>query len=481
MRPCRALLLSAFALGALPVARCQTDYHALAHDIFKQLIEINSTDSVGSVTAAAEAMRQRLLAAGFLEKDLQLLGPNERKQNLVVRLHGASSADAKKPILFIGHLDVVEARRTDWTTDPFQFIEKDGYYYGRGTQDMKDNDAIMVTTFIRLKQEGYRPDRDLILALTADEEGGASNGVDWLLKNHRELIDAAYVLNTDGGGVGMQHGRPVVMEVNATEKLYGDFELSATNPGGHSSLPTRNNAIYHVADALGRLEAYSFPLELNAITRAYIEQMSPRIGGQIGADLKAILATPPDPEALARLSANPLYNATLRTTCVATMLEGGHARNALPAKVTANVNCRILPGHSREEVRLKLVQIFQDPAITVRYVADNGVITDQAPTSMPLPPAAIPPDVMGALQKLTEAMWPGIPVIPTMDIGASDGVITSAAGLPTYEFSGVALDEDDIRAHGRDERLPVASFTRGTDFYYRFVKSLTGGSHSGAP
>jgi acetylornithine deacetylase/succinyl-diaminopimelate desuccinylase-like protein len=466
------LLVAALTLGSTLTGLAQTDYQALAHSIFKQLIEINSTDSVGSVTAAAKAMRQRFLDAGFTESDLQLLGPNDRKQNLVVRLHGTG---AKKPILFIGHLDVVEANRSDWTTDPFQFLEKDGFYYGRGTQDMKDNDAIMVTTFIHLKQEGYKPDRDLILALTADEEGGASNGVDWLLKHRRDLIEAAYVLNTDGGGVEMQHGKPVVMEVNATEKLYGDYELTATNPGGHSSLPTRDNSIYHIADALSRLEQYSFPFELNAITRAYIEQMDTRIPGQTGADLKAILATPPDPAALARLSAIPLYNATVRTTCVATMLSGGHARNALPAKVTANVNCRILPGHSREETRLKLIEIFHDPAITVRYVADNGDISDQAPTSKPLPPAPIPPDVMAALEKLTAEMWPGIPVIPTMDIGASDGVITSAAGLPTYEFSGVAIDEDDVRAHGKDERLPIESFKRGVDFYYKFVKSITGG------
>ncbi len=479
-----ALAAASFSLASTSYA--QTDYQALAHDIFKQLIEINTTDSVGSVTAAAEAMQQRLLAAGYPASDMQLLGPNDRKKNLVVRLHGSNAVDgsvtgqggsAKKPaILFIGHLDVVEARRADWTTDPFQFVQRDGYYYGRGTQDMKEGDAILVTTFIRLRQESYKPDRDLILALTADEEGGKSNGVDWLLKNHRDLIEAGYVLNSDGGGVGLQHGKPVVVEADATEKLYGDFQLTATNPGGHSSLPVKENAIYHIADALSRLEQYTFPFELNAITRAYLEQMSTREPGQLGADLKAALSTPPDPVALARLANNAPYNATIRTTCVATMLAGGHAPNALPQKATANVNCRILPGHSREEVRQQLITIIHDPSIVVRYMADNGDISDTAPAAKALPPAQIDPQVLAALQKLSAEMWPGAPVIPTMSTGASDGIYTNAAGMPTYSITGIALEESDVRAHGKDERLPVTSFRRGLDFYYRFVRSITGGA-----
>ncbi len=241
----------------------------LSRDIFQQLIEINTTDSVGSTTVAANAMAQRLLDAGFAKEDVLVLGPNDRKGNLVARIHGTGRA---KPILFIGHLDVVEALRSDWTTDPFQFVEKDGYFYGRGTQDMKESDAILVTTFIRLKKEGYQPDRDLILALTADEEGGKSNGVDWLLKNHRDLIDAAFVLNSDSGGVDLEHGKPISFNVEATEKLYGDYQLTATNPGGHSSLPVPDNAIYHIADALTRLQAYTFPFELNPVTRAYFAQ-----------------------------------------------------------------------------------------------------------------------------------------------------------------------------------------------------------------
>src|SRR6201996_1819440 len=263
-----------------------------AHDIFQQLIEINTTDSVGNVTTAARAMQQRLADAGFPQEDMYLGGPNDRKENLVIRYHGTGK---EKPILFIGHLDVVEARRSDWTTDPFKFIEKDGFYYGRGTQDMKESDAILGTTFIRLKKEGYQPNRDLILALTADEEGGKSNGVDWLVKNHRDLIDAEYVVNPDGGGVDMEQGKAVAMDVDATEKLYGDYQLIATNPGGHSSLPVPDNAIYHIADALQRLQNYTFPFELNAITRAYFEKMSTLESGQTATDMKKMLVTPPDP------------------------------------------------------------------------------------------------------------------------------------------------------------------------------------------
>ncbi len=467
----RLLFLSTMGLGACLPLPAQTDYHALAHDIFKQLIEIDTTDSVGSVTAAAEAMRQRLLAAGYPESDLQLLGPNSRKQNLVARLHGTGT---EKPILFIGHLDVVEARRSDWTTDPFQFVEKDGYYYGRGAQDMKEGDAILVTTFIRLKKEGYKPDRDMILALTADEEGGKSNGVDWLLKNHRDLMEAQFVLNSDGGGINLQHGKAVVFEVNATEKLYADFQLTEINAGGHSSLPVADNAIYHIADALGRLEHYTFPFELNAITRVYLEKMSTEEPGQTGADITAVLKTPPDPAAMARLAEKPIYNATVRTTCVATMLSGGHAPNALPQKASANVNCRILPGHSREEVRQQLIKVFADPSITVKYMADNGDLFDRAPDAKALPPAEVNPQVLAAATSLAAEMWPGAPVLPIMDIGASDGIYTNAAGMPTYTITGIAMEEDDHREHGKDERLPVDSFYRGEDFYYRFVKAITG-------
>jgi acetylornithine deacetylase/succinyl-diaminopimelate desuccinylase-like protein len=464
------LLLLAVTVPA--AAQLDPQTRKLAHDIFQQLIEINTTDSVGSTTVAAKAMAQRLLDAGFAKEDVLVLGPNDRKGNLVARIHGTGRA---KSILFIGHLDVVEALRSDWTTDPFKFVEQDGYYYGRGTQDMKESDAILVTTFMRLKKQGFKPDRDLILALTADEEGGKSNGVDWLLKNHRNLIDAAFVLNSDSGGVDLEHGKAVSFNVEATEKLYGDYQLMATNPGGHSSLPVPDNAIYHIADALTRLQAYTFPFELNPVTRAYFARLAGLETGPASADMKAILQTPPNAKAIARLSAIPKYNATMRTTCVATRLAGGAANNALPQTATANVNCRILPGHSREETRQRLIAIFHDPKVSVRYVTDAGEVMEKASESKGVPPTDLRPEVMQPLAKLVAQMWPGVPVIPVMETGASDGKYTSEAGLPTYGINGIAIGIDDVRAHGKDERVAVDSYYRGVEFYYRFVVMLSGG------
>jgi acetylornithine deacetylase/succinyl-diaminopimelate desuccinylase-like protein len=464
------LLVSATAVPALAQLDAQTK--KLSRDIFQQLIEINTTDSVGSTTVAAKAMAQRLLDAGFAKEDVLVLGPNERKGNMVARIHGTGRA---KPILLIGHLDVVEALRSDWTTDPFQFVEKDGYFYGRGTQDMKESDAVLVTTFIRLKKQGYQPDRDLILALTADEEGGKSNGVDWLLKNHRDLIEAAFVLNSDSGGVDLEHGKAISFNVEATEKLYGDYQLTATNPGGHSSLPTPDNAIYHIADSLTRLQGYAFPFELNPVTRAYFARMSKLESGQTAADMAAILQNPPVTGAVTRLSATPKYNSTMRTTCVATRLSGGAANNALPQTAQANVNCRILPGHSQEEVRQQLIRIFNDPKVSVRYVTDAGEVKENAGDSKAIPPTELQPEVMQPLEKLVAEMWPGVPVIPVMETGASDGKITSQAGLPTYGINGIAIDIDDMRAHGKDERVPVDSYYQGVEFYYRYVVMLSGG------
>jgi acetylornithine deacetylase/succinyl-diaminopimelate desuccinylase-like protein len=451
----------------------------LAVDIFRQLIEINTTDSAGSVTAAAEAMAQRFRDAGFPASDIQVMGPssNDRKKNVVVRLHGSGK---HKPVLLIGHLDVVEARREDWTTDPFQFVERDGYYYGRGTSDMKDGDAIMSATLIRMKKGGYVPSRDIILAMTADEEGGTSNGVDWLLKNHRELIDAEFVLNHDGGGVLADHGKPLMMEVNATEKLYGDFVVTTINPGGHSSLPRPENAIYELANALTRIERYQFPFELNPITRAYYERQitMSTTSPQRAADIKAMLKEPPDLDAVARLSKDPLDNSTMHTTCVATRLSGGHANNALPQMAQANVNCRIEPGHSLEEIRLMLEKLAADPklahpTIKVQFRENTNVLMDHGSERHSYVPPAPRRDVFDPLEKIVAQMWPGVPVLPNMATGASDGVYTNAAGMPTYAISGEQYDRDDIRAHGKDERIGVEAFARGVDFYYLFLKGVT--------
>ncbi len=444
----------------------------LAHDIFKQLIEINTTDSVGNVSTAAEAMSQRLLDAGFSAADISVLGPNDRKRNMVARYRG-NPKSRLKPILIIGHLDVVEARREDWTTDPFEFIEKDGYYYGRGTQDMKVSDAIAVTDFIRMKREGFVPNRDIILALTADEEGGKSNGVAWLLKNHRELIDAEYALNPDSGGVVTDHGKPLSMEFEATEKLYADFLVVATNPGGHSSLPKPDNAIYHVADALAKLEKAPFPAELNDVTRGYFKEMEGTQTGQTAADMRAILSDPPDPAAIARLSEDARYNSTLRTTCVATMMNAGHAPNALPQRAEANVNCRIFPGHSQEEIRLDLVKLFDDSKLAVRYMNNAREASDHGSDGKAMVPPPVNPELMGSLRSVTHKFWPGIPVFAEMETGASDSIHTMMADIPSYGICGVALDRDDVRAHGKDERVPVESYYTGVEFYYAFLKKLT--------
>src|SRR5271163_2934767 len=442
----------------------------IAHDIFKQLIEINTTDSVGSTTVAAQAMAQRLLDAGFAKADVVVLGPNDRKGNMVARYRGRAGSKLK-PILIIAHLDVVEARREDWSTDPFKFVEKDGYFYGRGTQDMKDSDAIAVANFIRMRGEGFVPDRDIILALTADEEGGKFNGVDWLLKNHRDLIDAEYALNPDSGTV--RTDKPPAVEFEAAEKLYADYQVLALNAGGHSSLPTPDNAIYHVVDALAVLQKSPFPFELNAVTREYFAQMATIESGQVAADMRAILATPPDAAAIERLSRDPAWNSTMRTTCVATLLSAGHALNALPQRAEANVNCRIFPGHSQEEIRLKLVELFNDPKLSVKTKNSAGEVAAEGADRKPMAPAPLSDAVMHALRSVSAKLWPGAPVIPIMEVGASDSVYTSNAGIPSYGICGVAIDRDDERAHGKDERVGIESYYKGLEFYYLFLKALT--------
>jgi acetylornithine deacetylase/succinyl-diaminopimelate desuccinylase-like protein len=457
-----ALACSFFAGGLL--AQSDDATNKLARDIYKQLIEINTTDSVGSTTVAAEAMAQRLRDAGYAASDVQVIGPNARKGNLVARLRGTG---AQKPMLLICHLDVVEARREDWSMDPFQFIEKDGYFYGRGSGDIKDGDAILMTAMIRLKQEGFKPDRDIILALTADEEGGRSNGVEWLIKNHRDLIDAEFILNPDAGDFELDQGKKLLVGVQAAEKLYQDFDVKVTNPGGHSSLPGKENAIYELADGLTRLEHYQFPFELSEVTREYFKREADIVGSSTGADMKAILKTPPDEAAIARLSESPFYNARMRTTCVATRLEGGHANNALPGMARANVNCRILPGHTPDEVQATLEKVLADPKISVSQITSSGSGLRSNPLS------THQPSVMTAIEKVAAEMWPGVPVVPVLDAGASDGAISRAAGFPTYGIPGVFMDVDDDRSHGRDERIRVASFYEGVDFYYRLIKTLS--------
>src|SRR5579863_4008514 len=345
------VLLLAFLL--FPAFASDSD-DQLVRDLLRELIEIDTTHSTGSTGKAAEAMAARLRAAGFPPEDVQVIGPRPERANLVARLHGTG---ARRPLLLISHLDVVEARREDWTTDPFQFVEKDGYFYGRGTDDMKEGDAILVTNFMRMKKENYVPDRDLILALTADEEGGDFNGVDWLIKEHRDWIDAEYCINLDGGEFEKLKGKRVLAGLQASERVYADFQFETTNPGGHSSVPGPENAIYELSAALLKLQAFAFPADINEITRNYFAHAATLTTGQLSTDLRGAAKEPPDAEALKRLSANPYYNSLLRTTCVATMLSGGHAPNALPQTARANVNCRIFPGEAPEHIRKTLEHV----------------------------------------------------------------------------------------------------------------------------
>ncbi len=459
---CASVMVFLCVISAAGALRAQslTPAQQLARDIFQELIEINTTDSAGSTTKAAEAAAARLRAAGFPDTDAQVLGPDPRKGNLVARLRGTG---ARKPILLIAHLDVVEARREDWSLDPFKFVEKDGYFYGRGTTDIKSGDALLVANLIRLKQEGFKPDRDLIVALTADEETGNFNGVDWLLKNHRDLVEAAYCLNTDGGGGEIKNGKRLFNEIQTGEKVYLSFSLEVRNRGGHSSLPTRDNAIYHLAEGLARLSKFDFPVKLSETTRAFFERMSRIESGQTSADMTSMTRTPLDAGAVNRLAASPHYNALMRTTCVATELEGGHAENALPQKARAVVNCRLLPGDSPAEIQQTLVHVLADDQISVTPIA--------APRPSPASPLA--PEVMRPMERITSEMWPGVAVLPIMSTGATDGLYLRIAGIPVYGVSGLFEDIDDVRAHGRDERIGVREFYEGLEFMYRLTKALS--------
>ncbi|HLZ45166.1 MAG TPA: M20/M25/M40 family metallo-hydrolase [Gemmatimonadales bacterium] len=433
-----------------------------ARDIFEQLININTTGSIGSTTVAANAMAKRLLDAGFPAADVQVIGlEGSKNDNLVARYRGTAR---EKPILLLAHLDVVEAKREDWSMDPFKFVEQDGYFYGRGTQDIKDGAAILVATLVRLKQEGYRPNRDLILALTTGEEGGSDyNGVEWLLKNHHDLVDAAYVLNMDAGDPVILNGTRLMRPVQASEKVYVTFKYEVHNAGGHSSLPRKDNAIYRLAAALERLSAYEFPAQLNDITRSFFQRLSGLQQGALAADMAAVARPVPDSAAERRLSdLSPLYNAQLRTTCVATELSGGHAENALPQTATATINCRMLPGTPAEEVQGTLARIAADTAVHM------SVVTPATPS----PPSALTPAVMDPIERVTKRLW-NIPVVPVMETGATDGLYFRNAGIPVYGVSGVFIDVNDIRAHGRDERIGVQNYYDGAEYIYQLVKEFT--------
>lgn len=431
----------------------------LTREIYKELIEINTSFSTGATTPAAEAMAARLRAAGFPASDIQVVGAAPHKMNLIVRYRGTG---AKRPILLLAHLDVVEAKRSDWTFDPFVLHEQDGFFYGRGTSDDKAQAAVWIANLIRYRREGFRPSRDLIVALTADEEGGGPyNGVVWLLENRRELIDAEFALN-EGGSGEMHAGRRLLNLLQVAEKTYTDFRIEVRNRGGHSSMPVKENAIYRLAAALERISGYEFPIRLNEVTRAYFEATASLHTGAVAEDLQA--AARGDQQAIGRVAAaSPAWNAVLHTTCVATMLDGGHAPNALPQTAGANINCRLLPGESAESVLETLRKVIADDNVSIR-------LSGEPPVSSPASP--LRDDILSAAKHVTSQMWPGVPVVPYMVMGGTDGRFLRAAGIPTYGMTGLFMERDDMRAHGQNERVGVAEFYESETYLYRLVMEL---------
>ena len=438
-----------------------TTFHQLGHAILRELIETNSTASAGNTTIIAQQLQTRFEDAGFPEADVQVVGPTPKNRNLVVRYRGTG---AHKPVLLLAHIDVVEAKRDDWTYDPFVLSEHDGYFYGRGTQDQKGGAAMLVTTLLRLKAEHWVPDRDLILALTAGEEGGMPyNGVEWLLANKRDLIDAEYTMNVDAGGGELENGKHTLFDLQAAEKVFHSVTLTVRNAGGHSSLPRKDNAIYTLSAALERLSKYAFPVKPNAVVQAYFAKAAATVPPDVGADMRRVAGGTADAGTYSRLSKTPLYNALLRTTCVATMLEAGHAQNALPQTARATVNCRMLPGDDPAAVEQAIVRAVNDTAVHLAAVD----------TAKPSPASPLRPDLLNAVTASVNATWGRVPIVPIMETGATDGLYLRNAGMPVYGFSGLFIATDDVRAHGKDERILITAFDEGLDFTYDLIKRIT--------
>ncbi|AAK25201.1 M20/M25/M40 family metallo-hydrolase [Caulobacter vibrioides] len=460
-----ALATAANAQTAEPPKTVRPDQLAF-RDLYKELVEINTTLSVGSCTAASEAMGARLKAAGFPEADVRVVvePKHPREGNLVAVLRGTDATT--KPMLLLAHIDVVEAKREDWTRDPFKLVEENGYFYGRGTSDDKAQAAIWVDSLIRLKQAGFKPKRDIKMALTCGEESEGYNGIEDLLKNHRPLVDAEFALNEGASGLLDEQGKAVMLEVQAGEKVYQDFTLTVTNPGGHSSRPVSPNAIYQLSAALDRIGAYQFPPRFNDATRGYFTQMQARVTPEQAAAMKTLVADVNDPAALALITKDRTWNSMLRTTCVATMVSAGHAPNALPQRATANINCRILPGTPIDEVKAKLTELAADPAVAVTLAHSSK------PAS---PPPPLTPAIMAPIQKNAAKLWPGVPILPVMSTGATDAVHTSAAGIPTYGVTGLFHGPEGTGAHGLNERMRVKSLYEGRDFLHGLIQDYAGG------
>jgi acetylornithine deacetylase/succinyl-diaminopimelate desuccinylase-like protein len=464
MRRSSALAALLATLAAGPAAQAtdpsaQTD-RELALEILRELVAINTGPSggPGQTRRAAEAMAARLLAAGFAPEDCTVLGLEPGDGNLVARYRGRGS---KRPILLMAHLDVVDARPSDWTLPPFRLTERDGYLYGRGTLDNKGGAAMLVANAIRMKRDGYRPSRDLIIVLTADEETAGAN-LRWLLEEHRPLLDAEFALNTDAGAVVLDGDRPQAFTVQTSEKIYASFHLDARNPGGHSSLPRRDNAIYQLADALERLQGFHFPIQLNETTTAFFERWQAVAAKRVQPVVAAIAAGRLDAPEIAGLPDDPYLNALARTTCVATLLQGGHAENALPQTARATVNCRIVPTSSAADTEQTLRRVVADPGIAITAVAP----------ATPSPPSPLDPELFATIESLAREFWPGIPILPEMSTGATDGLFVRNAGIPTYGVGAVAEDPREDRAHGQDERMRAKSFYDALEFLHRLLTKL---------
>jgi len=428
--------------------------------IYQQLVEINTTHSAGDTTKAAAAMRERLLAAGFKADDVQVIAPFERKGNLVARFKGTGK---KKPLLLLAHIDVVEAKRSDWTTDPFILQEQDGYFTARGAVDDKAMAAAYISILAQLKAEGFKPERDIIVALTGDEERGGvpSNGGRWLLENRRDLVDAEFGIN-EGGRGELKNGKPFVQILQIGEKSFVQAEFETSGPGGHSARPTPDNVIYDLTAALGRLQQYQFPVRLNDAARMYFERSAPLQQGAVAADMRAVAKGTQDTAVYERLSQDPNLVGLLRTTCVATMVNAGHAPNALAQSAKAIVNCRLLPDEQFEFVAAQL-KALGGAKVKVTVRAES----EQAPSS------PLRADVMAAVEALTAQMWPGVPVIPTMGVSTTDSRLFRAVGIPMYGVSGLFVDPATVNAHGLNERIGVKELYDGREFLYQLVKRLT--------
>jgi len=454
------VLAAAFAAPA--AATEQRPDQARFRALFKELIETNTTLSAGDCTLAARKIAAHLKTAGYPDADLHIFtAPGHPKEGgLVAVLHGS---DAKaKAILLLGHLDVVEAKRADWTRDPFKLIEENGYFFARGASDMKSLVAAWVDTMIRLKEEGFKAPRSIKMALTCGEETStAFNGASWLATHERALIDAEFALNEGGGGRLDEKGKPLIMTVQAAEKFPQNYTLEVTNPGGHSSRPMPNNAIYHLAAGLTKISAYQFPFQANDITKGYFGKMASKVDNKAVADAMTAFSKG-DMKAASTLAANPSYNAVLHTTCIPTLLSAGHANNALPQRADANINCRIFPGTTPQQVRDKLQELVADPEIKVT-LADKR-------SEVPKGPQPLTPKVFKPVEELTAKMWPGTPVVPAMSAGATDGAFLTPAGIPTYGVSGIFGDPDGNGAHGLNERSRVKSVYDGRDFLYQVIK-----------